>query len=67
MQYENLYAPFDFSIKKNSEEITREQNEVKKRQDRYFRYNNSVKDESIIHTTMYLTTFLNRRLMMKIP
>lgn len=45
MQYENLYAPFDFSIKKNSEEITREQNEVKKRQDRYFRYNNSVKDE----------------------
>lgn len=44
-QYENLYAPFDFSIKKNSEEITREQNEVKKRQDRYFRYNNSVKDE----------------------
>lgn len=44
-QYENLYAPFDFSIKKDSEEINREQSDVKKRQDRYFRYNSAVKNE----------------------
>jgi len=43
-QYENLYAPFDFSIKKNSDEIASEQEEVIKGQVPYFRYNDSIRN-----------------------
>ena len=43
-QYENLYAPFDFSIKKGVDEITLEQDEVRKKQDIYFRYNDSIQN-----------------------
>ncbi|WP_209403741.1 HD family phosphohydrolase [Pseudozobellia sp. WGM2] len=43
-QYENLYAPFDFSIKKGVDEIAIEQDEVRKKQDIYFRYNDSIQN-----------------------
>ncbi|MGB5376431.1 MAG: phosphohydrolase, partial [Muriicola sp.] len=44
-QYENLYAPFDFSIKKTSEELSKEQEAVRKRQIPYYTYDASVADE----------------------
>ncbi|MFC4094836.1 HD family phosphohydrolase [Euzebyella saccharophila] len=46
-QYENLYAPFDFSIKKGAEVIAQEQNEVRNQQDSYFRYDDSIKGEVV--------------------
>ena len=42
-QYENLYAPFDFSLKKSREELTREQDSVQRNSIVYFRYNDSIK------------------------
>lgn len=42
-QYENLYAPFDFSLIKNSEELSREQDSVQRNSIVYFRYNDSIK------------------------
>ncbi|QLG46649.1 HD family phosphohydrolase [Costertonia aggregata] len=44
-QYENLYAPFDFSIKKSDSEITQEKNEIKEKQLSYYRYDENVKEE----------------------
>ncbi|MBC7000113.1 HDIG domain-containing metalloprotein [Cytophaga sp. FL35] len=44
-QYENLYAPFDFSIKKGADVIAQEQNEVRNQQDSYFRYDASIREE----------------------
>ncbi|AYN67347.1 HDIG domain-containing protein [Euzebyella marina] len=44
-QYENLYAPFDFSIKKGAEEIANEQKEVRGRQDNYYRFDSSIQAE----------------------
>ncbi|PKA99579.1 hypothetical protein B0O79_3291 [Flavobacteriaceae bacterium MAR_2009_75] len=43
-QYENLYAPFDFSIKKGVDEIAIEQDQVRKKQDIYYRYNDSIQN-----------------------
>ncbi|SHJ11727.1 HD family phosphohydrolase [Pseudozobellia thermophila] len=44
-QYENLYAPFDFSIKKGAEEIAREQEAIRRQQDIYYRYDDSIRRE----------------------
>lgn len=44
-QFETLYAPFDFSIKKTEEEITKEKQEVENTSGQYFRYNQQVVDE----------------------
>ena len=41
-QYENLYAPFDFSIKKSGVEISREQQTVKDSQLHYYRYDSEI-------------------------
>ena len=41
-QFENLYAPFDFSIKKTSEELANEKQQVLENQIPYFRYNQEV-------------------------
>ncbi|HET8735962.1 MAG TPA: HDIG domain-containing protein [Pricia sp.] len=41
-QHENLYAPFDFSIKKGQEAILRERDSVKQNSTVYFRYNDSI-------------------------
>jgi len=43
-QYENLYAPFDFSLKKDKEELTREKDSVQQNSIVYFRYDTSVKE-----------------------
>lgn len=46
-QHENLIAPFDFSIKKSSEELTKERDEVMKNSRLYFRYDTKAYEESI--------------------
>ena len=42
-QYENLYAPFDFSLKKSRQELLSERDSVQKNSIVYFRYDTSVK------------------------
>ena len=37
-QYENLYAPFDFSIKKTADEIAEEKNAIESSQIDYYNY-----------------------------
>ncbi len=44
-QYENYYAPFDFSIKKTPEEIQKEKQEIKDHQILYYTYNQGVANE----------------------
>lgn len=41
-QYENLYAPFDFSIRKTDGEIEAERNAIQKEQVPYYRFDTSV-------------------------
>ncbi len=43
-QYENLYAPFDFSIKKSSDEIEQEKAQIKDGQLDYYRYDQAIVD-----------------------
>jgi len=45
-QYENLYAPFDFSIKKTADEITEERNAIERDQVDYYRYDIIVATEA---------------------
>ena len=45
-QYTNLYAPFDFSIKKTDEEIAQERQEVVNRQIDYYYYDDAVVEEA---------------------
>lgn len=44
-QYENLYAPFDFSIKKSSVEIEQEKTRIKNAQIDYYRYDQATVDK----------------------
>ncbi|PIB29430.1 phosphohydrolase [Maribacter sp. 4U21] len=44
-QFENLYAPFDFSIKKSEEELKLERQEIEKNQPQYFRYDQKIVDD----------------------
>ena len=44
-QYENLYAPFDFSVRKSAEEIASERQKVNERLLKYYRYDNKIADE----------------------
>lgn len=41
-QYENFYAPFDFSIKKTKQEIDEEKQLIKDNQKLYFNYDNTI-------------------------
>jgi len=41
-QYENLYAPFDFSINKTDEELVEEQNFLSANKSLYYTYNDSI-------------------------
>lgn len=41
-QYENYYAPFDFSIKKSAQDIEEEKQAIKDSQIPYFNYNNEI-------------------------
>ncbi|MCG2459758.1 HDIG domain-containing protein [Flavobacteriaceae bacterium F89] len=44
-QYDNLYAPFDFSIKKTDAEIAKEKSQIEDRQIDYYSYNDSIADQ----------------------
>ncbi len=44
-QFENLYAPFDFSIKKTDQEVAEEKRQISENQLPYFRYNQQIVDE----------------------
>ncbi|MBS9774244.1 MAG: HDIG domain-containing protein [Tenacibaculum sp.] len=44
-QYNNLYAPFDFSIQKTKEEIALEKKQIKDNANQYFIVNTEVKEE----------------------
>ncbi len=44
-QYENLYAPFDFSIRKTAEEVSLEQQAIEERQIPYYEYNSKIAGE----------------------
>ena len=44
-QYENLYAPFDFSIKKTSEELAEERKAIEDQQMAYYNYDDLVVQE----------------------
>ncbi|MEZ4803138.1 MAG: HDIG domain-containing protein [Gelidibacter sp.] len=44
-QSENLYAPFDFAIKKSDEELKKERDAISKNSTVYFSYKNEVKDD----------------------
>ncbi len=55
-QFENLYAPFDFSIKKSDEELALERQEIEKNQPQYFRYDQGTVDDIRVK---YSTTFDN--------
>ncbi|WP_424303240.1 hypothetical protein [Eudoraea sp.] len=45
-QYENLYAPFDFSIKKTDNEITEERNAIESDQVDYYYYDEDLAAEA---------------------
>lgn len=47
-QYENLYAPFSFTIKKSEEDLTTERNTIRENAVPYFDYDSSVVTESFI-------------------
>ncbi|MBT8236283.1 MAG: phosphohydrolase, partial [Bacteroidia bacterium] len=42
-QYENLYAPFDFSILKSAEEIANEQDQIAQAQLEYYQFDENIK------------------------
>lgn len=46
-QYENLYAPFDFSIKKTALEIEDEQEELKSKTAAYYAYDNTIYQKAL--------------------
>ncbi|MBT8317105.1 MAG: HDIG domain-containing protein [Lutibacter sp.] len=41
-QYENYYAPFDFAIKKTTEEIDKETNQIKDNSKQFFKYDDGI-------------------------
>lgn len=46
-QYDNLYAPFDFSIQKSEEEITVERDAIESSHLDYYQYDSRVRDDAI--------------------
>ena len=57
-QYENLYAPFDFSIKKTNEDLQAEQKRIASKKPDYYTYNKQVYDEVVAnYTNDFETTF----------
>ena len=45
-QYENLYAPFDFSIQKTDEDIAKERLEIRQSQVPYYRFDTEIAQEA---------------------
>ncbi len=59
-QYENLYAPFDFSVKKSEEEIASERQKVTEALLNYYRYDNDITKEVFEEfDTKFSDTFKN--------
>ncbi len=59
-QYENLYAPFDFSINKTEEELIEERNYLSDYKSTYFAYNDSIYSEVLKkYDHSYENTFSN--------
>ena len=59
-QYENLYAPFDFSINKTEEELIEERNYLSDYKSTYFAYNDSIYSEVLKkYDQSYENTFSN--------
>jgi len=57
-QYDNLYAPFDFSIKKNPLEIEKEQLALKSKQINYYDYDNAIANEVYaLYETQFTSVF----------
>ncbi|WP_297795019.1 HDIG domain-containing metalloprotein [uncultured Eudoraea sp.] len=50
-QYENLYAPFDFSIKKSTEEIDEEKNSIESNQIAYYNYDENLASQAYTNFT----------------
>lgn len=50
-QYENLYAPFDFSIKKSTDEIDEEKNSIESNQIAYYYYDEDLASEAYTNFT----------------
>lgn len=63
-QYENLYAPFDFSIKKTNEEIENEQQQLKDNSIAYYAYDAEGYQNSV---RSYQNNFKNSFLSNEIP
>jgi len=60
-QYENLYAPFDFSIKKTNEDLQAEQKRIASKKPDYYTYNKQVYDEVVAnYTNDFETTFSSK-------
>ena len=61
-QYENLVAPFDFSIKKTETELTEERNSLTQNQQRYYDYDNGMQQAALgRYATAFETNFGNDR------
>ena len=61
-QYENLVAPFDFSIKKTETELTEERNSLTQNQQRYYDYDNGMQQAALArYATAFETNFGNDR------
>ncbi|MET1260504.1 HDIG domain-containing metalloprotein [Flagellimonas sp. DF-77] len=61
-QYENLVAPFDFSIKKTETELAEERNSLTQNQQRYFDYDNGMQQAALArYATAFETNFGNDR------
>lgn len=58
-QYENLYAPIDFSIKKTSEEIAEEQRSLRENKTDYYTFNSDVPSNIQIKISGELETFFS--------
>jgi len=44
-QYENLYSPFDFSVKKSEQELAKDQKQIRNAHLDYYRYDNDIQKE----------------------
>ncbi|MDM9632480.1 HD family phosphohydrolase [Robiginitalea aurantiaca] len=65
-QYENLYAPFDFSIRKSQEDIQAERNAIQTEQIPYYRFDTSVsanvfEDYNTLFPEVFQEASLSRR------
>ncbi|MBU3027025.1 HD family phosphohydrolase [Zobellia galactanivorans] len=61
-QYENLYAPFDFSIQKSAEDIEKEKNELLNNQIDYYRFDETVEDTVLkVYNKKFTSVFNEER------